>query len=167
MYTDPATGYMVFTEHAARKRGFCCGRRCRHCPYGHVNVSGDVGRTNMISLPTLCPHTRSPPPKAGGLTIFFWSGGKDSWMALRRARELWGTGWAEVLLTTHGEDGVVAEQDIPVTRIMDQVCWGIGYGLWSMVLGLGLWGLSFGFGLVLLSTVPSTWPQRDLNWRVS
>ncbi|MBT1709895.1 hypothetical protein KK062_16740 [Fulvivirgaceae bacterium PWU5] len=28
-------GLMVFTEAFFLKRGFCCGRGCRHCPYGH------------------------------------------------------------------------------------------------------------------------------------
>jgi len=36
-YVDPATGYLVFTTTFLRKRP-CCGNRCRHCPYGHVNV---------------------------------------------------------------------------------------------------------------------------------
>ncbi|MFN0033543.1 MAG: DUF5522 domain-containing protein [Saprospiraceae bacterium] len=26
-------GYWVFTEHFLRKRGYCCGSGCRHCPY--------------------------------------------------------------------------------------------------------------------------------------
>lgn len=30
--------YMVFTEAYHWKRGVCCGNKCRHCPYGHVNV---------------------------------------------------------------------------------------------------------------------------------
>jgi hypothetical protein len=33
-------GLMVFTEHYHRKRGFCCGNACRHCPYEHINVPG-------------------------------------------------------------------------------------------------------------------------------
>ena len=37
-YTDPATGARVFTELFHRRRGFCCGCKCRHCPYDHVNV---------------------------------------------------------------------------------------------------------------------------------
>jgi hypothetical protein len=36
-------GLMVFTEAYHRKRGFCCGNRCRHCPYEHANVLGNVG----------------------------------------------------------------------------------------------------------------------------
>lgn len=31
-------GKMVLTEHFLRQRGYCCGNKCRHCPYGHVNV---------------------------------------------------------------------------------------------------------------------------------
>jgi hypothetical protein len=31
-------GLMVLTEHFLRKRGYCCGSGCRHCPYDHVNV---------------------------------------------------------------------------------------------------------------------------------
>ncbi|WP_299433119.1 DUF5522 domain-containing protein [uncultured Meiothermus sp.] len=26
-------GLYVFTEAYLRKRGYCCGSRCRHCPY--------------------------------------------------------------------------------------------------------------------------------------
>jgi len=26
-------GLYVFTEFHHRKRGYCCGSRCRHCPY--------------------------------------------------------------------------------------------------------------------------------------
>ena len=31
-YMDGA--YLVFTAAYHRKRGYCCGSRCRHCPYG-------------------------------------------------------------------------------------------------------------------------------------
>jgi len=37
-YIDPPTGYQVFTELAHLKRGKCCGSKCRHCPYNHINV---------------------------------------------------------------------------------------------------------------------------------
>lgn len=29
-YTDPATGYKVFTSASHEKRGFCCGNACRY-----------------------------------------------------------------------------------------------------------------------------------------
>ncbi|KAI4877103.1 hypothetical protein NFI96_026455 [Prochilodus magdalenae] len=37
-YTDPLSGFKVFTEFAHRQRGRCCGSACRHCPYGQMNV---------------------------------------------------------------------------------------------------------------------------------
>lgn len=33
-YTDPHTGYDVWTAEYLRHRGFCCNGGCRHCPYG-------------------------------------------------------------------------------------------------------------------------------------
>ncbi len=32
-YTDPVTGYDVFTADFLSNRGYCCGNVCRHCPY--------------------------------------------------------------------------------------------------------------------------------------
>jgi hypothetical protein len=29
-------GFMVFTAHYLRNRGYCCESGCRHCPYGFV-----------------------------------------------------------------------------------------------------------------------------------
>ena len=34
--------YLVFTAAYHLKRGFCCGSGCRHCPYEHVNVQGQL-----------------------------------------------------------------------------------------------------------------------------
>ncbi len=31
-------GLLVLTEAYHRKRGWCCGNGCRHCPYDHVAV---------------------------------------------------------------------------------------------------------------------------------
>lgn len=31
-------GFYVFTEQYHLKRGYCCGNRCRHCPYSYENV---------------------------------------------------------------------------------------------------------------------------------
>ncbi len=38
-YTDPGTGYFVFTAAYLAARGTCCGSGCRHCPY---NVPNDA-----------------------------------------------------------------------------------------------------------------------------
>jgi hypothetical protein len=32
-YLDPYSGYFVLTAGYLRRRGFCCGNGCRHCPY--------------------------------------------------------------------------------------------------------------------------------------
>jgi iron complex transport system substrate-binding protein len=32
-YSDPDTGYSVFTAHYLKERGYCCGNGCRHCPW--------------------------------------------------------------------------------------------------------------------------------------
>ncbi|MCW6011138.1 hypothetical protein K1W54_42340 [Micromonospora sp. CPCC 205371] len=32
-YLDPETGLFVLTAAFLRRRGTCCGRGCRHCPY--------------------------------------------------------------------------------------------------------------------------------------
>ena len=32
-YLDPSSGLFVLTAEFLRRRGFCCGRGCRHCPY--------------------------------------------------------------------------------------------------------------------------------------
>ena len=31
-------GLMVMTEAFHLKRGYCCGNKCRHCPYDYENV---------------------------------------------------------------------------------------------------------------------------------
>lgn len=41
-YVDPATGYRVITEVAHRRRGECCGSKCRHCPFDWVNVNDSL-----------------------------------------------------------------------------------------------------------------------------
>jgi len=65
-YTDPATGYCVFTQLFMLERGWCCGSGCRHCPYGHKNVA-DPARKKKLPLPitvagTGCPHKSKPRP---------------------------------------------------------------------------------------------------------
>lgn len=37
-YYFSTEGYLVFTEKYHLKRGYCCGNRCRHCPFGHEAV---------------------------------------------------------------------------------------------------------------------------------
>uniref|UniRef100_A0A674A7S4 Uncharacterized protein n=1 Tax=Salmo trutta TaxID=8032 RepID=A0A674A7S4_SALTR len=50
MYTDPGSGYKVFTEFAHRQRGKCCGTACRHCPFGQVNVKDPANKKRFNSM---------------------------------------------------------------------------------------------------------------------
>ncbi|CAA9410324.1 MAG: hypothetical protein AVDCRST_MAG64-2281 [uncultured Phycisphaerae bacterium] len=49
-YTDPATGYEVFTAVHLRDRGACCGSGCRHCPYPHEaeDVAAEANRVDAV-----------------------------------------------------------------------------------------------------------------------
>eukprot|EP00754_Rhynchopus_humris_P038361 Rhum_TRINITY_DN20992_c0_g1::Rhum_TRINITY_DN20992_c0_g1_i1::g.172822::m.172822/K02016/ABC.FEV.S; iron complex transport system substrate-binding protein len=122
-YKDPATGYTVITEHGHTKRGFCCGHRCRHCPYGHFNVSPEL-RKNRVQKPTYLRVEKPDRSKPGGagkaprqVDVLFWSGGKDSFLTMLRhdgARRL-------VLLTTYStDDGMIKHQGIHHHEVMNQ-----------------------------------------------
>ena len=54
-YIDPRTGYTVFTQLAALKRGHCCGSGCRHCPYDHERVP--EGRRSQLQPPIVYTPT--------------------------------------------------------------------------------------------------------------
>ncbi|GMF36398.1 unnamed protein product [Phytophthora lilii] len=101
MYTDPATGYSVMTAYILKERQVCCGNGCRHCPYGHANVKDSSRRKNTLAgCVFLQPRRRSrgfAKDAPGGqllwpedavsegpndLVVVFWSGGKDSFLAL-------------------------------------------------------------------------------------
>ena len=77
-YIDPATGYQVLTSKALLKQGTCCGNSCRHCPYGHINV----GDPNLIKQSIAGPVLMNWSGKDQNIDILFWSGGKDSFLAL-------------------------------------------------------------------------------------
>lgn len=42
----------AFTEEGLLRRGYCCGNRCRHCPWGHLRVT-KAPRVNLPSAPLL------------------------------------------------------------------------------------------------------------------
>lgn len=76
-YEDPATGYRVFTAYGLSKRQQCCGSGCRHCPFGHRRVSPNR-RRGLLTEPYVLGRLATEEP----LTLMFWSGGKDSYLAL-------------------------------------------------------------------------------------
>ena len=113
-YIDPATGYQVLTSEALRRQGRCCGNSCRHCPYGHVNVGGDQIPQLEITEPVLMNWV----PKDGGLDILFWSGGKDSFLALMHLLE---EKRNAILLTSFGaHTSRVSIQNIHIKNIAKQ-----------------------------------------------
>ena len=114
-YRDPATGYRVFTALAHEARGECCGFGCRHCPFGHRRVSPERAAGRPLD-PFLVP---AGAPAEGACDLLFWSGGKDSYLALRalqreRLRPV-------VLLTSYDAPSArVPHQEIPLEQILEQ-----------------------------------------------
>jgi ATP-binding cassette subfamily B (MDR/TAP) protein 1 len=113
-YNDPASGYQVLTSEALLRQGRCCGNSCRHCPYGHINVSGEKNTQLEITVPVLMNWI----PKAGGLDVLFWSGGKDSFLTLMHLLE---QNRNVILLTSFGvRTSRVSIQDIHIKNIAKQ-----------------------------------------------
>ena len=114
-YIDPETGFHVFTETGLRRRGHCCGSGCRHCPYRHESMS----------LPDRAARGKQP----SGLTadaapdapadVLFWSGGKDSFLALRT---LLRESLRPIVLLTTFDVGTrtVAHQEIHIDAVIRQ-----------------------------------------------
>eukprot|EP01061_Rhynchopus_euleeides_P034516 TRINITY_DN58354_c0_g1_i1.p1 TRINITY_DN58354_c0_g1~~TRINITY_DN58354_c0_g1_i1.p1 ORF type:complete len:343 (+),score=104.57 TRINITY_DN58354_c0_g1_i1:40-1029(+) len=73
-YTDPKTGYMVFTAVAHNKRGFCCGSGCRHCPYGHTNV----GKPDSVARDKQEAQQRKKDGKAPKASVYTRAGDKGT-----------------------------------------------------------------------------------------
>jgi iron complex transport system substrate-binding protein len=122
-YSDPETGYQVFTEYAHKLRGKCCGSGCRHCPYAHVNVKDKAAK---IQQPALIYHGEDDHMlslKHGHVRVLFFSGGKDSFLAIRtQAREATTKGpFGLCLLTTFDATSrIIAHQDTTIDRVERQ-----------------------------------------------
>ncbi|KAL7510346.1 hypothetical protein ACHAXN_012028 [Cyclotella atomus] len=139
-YIDPKTGYSVFTELAHKRRGKCCGSGCRHCPYNHVNVKD---KSKMIQQPAFLyegvdagkdqesfftPIMKIPPNS--NIKVLFFSGGKDSFLAIRRlvkqqhhqtAINGETTSCHLILLTTFDSDSrVIAHQEVHIDQVLRQ-----------------------------------------------
>ena len=113
-YNDPATGYSVFTEVAHRARGKCCGSGCRHCCFDHANVRD---RARKISRPA---WLLAPPPDVASAAVLFWSGGKDSFLALRRLLADESEPEIVLLTTFDASERRVAHQDVDIASIVRQ-----------------------------------------------
>lgn len=130
-YNDPKTGYSVFTAVHLKAAGSCCGNGCRHCPFGHANVKDASRRTNLILEPVLLPASK-PPRKPTGMIeqnpipaiVCFFSGGKDSFIAVQWARNralAAGEGKLRVVLLTTFDphQGQHGTQKVPIQHIID------------------------------------------------
>ncbi len=112
-YTDPRTGYRVFTAVSLERRGDCCGCGCRHCPYGHREVQ--PGRRDQLQRD---PWIEGTLPNES-VDLLFWSGGKDSYLTLRALQRE--ASRPTVLLTTFdGRNEKVAHQEVLVEDIRRQ-----------------------------------------------
>lgn len=126
-YTDPETGYSVFTRLAHEKRGKCCGSGCRHCPYSHANVKNKAAKIQQ-------PSVLYQPNEDGSSTMFsintnekikvlFFSGGKDSFLTIRAlAKSYQQDGpFGLILMTTFDATSrVIAHQDVGIDQVIKQ-----------------------------------------------
>lgn len=132
-YEDPATGYHVFSELAHKKRGKCCGSGCRHCPYNHENVKPSL-KADKIMQPSFLyerndkssmlvpePKTGDTPAEPTKIKILFFSGGKDSFLALRQLVRQSGESFGIVLLTTFdATTRIIAHQEVHISEVVKQ-----------------------------------------------
>lgn len=115
-YQDPETGYVVFTRIGLAMREKCCGAGCRHCPFEHANVSVEK-RARRIQQAAWLSEIR--PRHDYDITLLFWSGGKDSFLAYRAlARE---SSVPIVLLTTFdARSRVIPHQEFAIDVVVEQ-----------------------------------------------
>lgn len=114
VYTDPETGYRVFTSYGLRQREDCCGCGCRHCPFGHRSVSPEYRKELQQN-----PWLEDEPITATEFDVVSWSGGKDSYLALRMMQKE--NRRPLLLMTTF--DGLsenVAHQEVLLSMIKEQ-----------------------------------------------
>ena len=113
-YIDPSSGYQVLTSKTLLKQGTCCGNSCRHCPYGHINV----GDPNLIKQSFSAPALMNWSGNDESVDILFWSGGKDSLLALQ---DLLQEKKKVILLTSFGAlTSRVSIQNIHIKNIAKQ-----------------------------------------------
>lgn len=127
-YTDPESGYQVFTELAHKKRGKCCGCGCKHCPFHHENVKD---KALKIMQPAFLFEgdgdfsiTQSMNFQHSEVKVVFFSGGKDSFLAIRSVLNSYKNTKEKlflILLTTFdATDRIIAHQDIHIDTIIKQ-----------------------------------------------
>ncbi|MEM7690492.1 MAG: DUF5522 domain-containing protein [Pseudomonadota bacterium] len=114
-YTDPDTGFMVFTSLGLKARERCCGAGCRHCPFGHESVPVNR-RAKRIQQAAWLSDAR---PEDGACTVLFWSGGKDSFLAYRALQREGITNIA-LLTTFDARSRTIAHQEFTIDEVVEQ-----------------------------------------------
>lgn len=115
-YEDPETGFLVFTRLGLIDRGRCCGAACRHCPYGHEHVNLAV-RSRRIQQAAWLSNAR--PDQDAPVTVLFWSGGKDSYLAYR-ALVRQGVRNLVLLTTFDARSRIIAHQEFAIDAVVEQ-----------------------------------------------
>lgn len=115
-YTDPGTGFMVFTRLGLLAREKCCGAGCRHCPFDHENVVIEKRSQRIQQAAWL---TEARPDSSQEIAVLFWSGGKDSFLAYRALQRE--ARFDIVLLTTFdARSRTIAHQEFPIDLVLGQ-----------------------------------------------
>jgi len=134
MYSDPQTGYKVFTKLAHKKRGKCCGSGCRHCPYNHINVKdkanrikepaflydGDISMAENNFSTHIDKIYRNEKAK---VKILFNSGGKDSFLTMRALSKQFRDGevFSIILMTSFdAQSRTIAHQETHINLVIKQ-----------------------------------------------
>ena len=116
IYTDPDTGFMVFTSLGLKERGRCCGAGCRHCPFEHEAVPLKRRGPRIQQAAWL---TDARPAADGACTVLFWSGCKDSFLTLRALQRDGVTNIA-LVTTFNARTRVIAHQEFAIDRVIEQ-----------------------------------------------
>ena len=129
-YTDPETQYQVFTELGHKKRGRCCGAGCRHCPFDHQNVKDKAKRIKKPAFlfegkKSAYPFVCLEDARGKDVKVLFFSGGKDSFLAIRalvkHLRDDRDEDICLVLLTTFDvETRIIAHQEMSIEAVLRQ-----------------------------------------------
>ncbi|MEM6475252.1 MAG: DUF5522 domain-containing protein [Pseudomonadota bacterium] len=116
IYTDPDTGFMVFTRLGLLAREKCCGAGCRHCPFDHEAVVIEKRAKRIQQAAWL---TDARPDGTREIALLFWSGGKDSFLAYRALVQ--DQRFEIALLTTFdARSRIIAHQEFPIDVVVEQ-----------------------------------------------
>lgn len=110
IYTDPDTGYVVFTRLGLLERGKCCGAGCRHCPFEHASVPMERRAARIQQAAWLSDVRPDPGSEA---TIMLWSADENGLAHQSLSNPV-------ILIAFDARTRIVANTDIPLTQALTQ-----------------------------------------------